>query len=390
MSDRQIIFTWPVNPFTGWGIYGINLALQASANDVLAVTSSQVGREMAKLDPARLWALRDFLRHSGKLTDTLAQARVPVRAPAFTVLAGLGNYFSAADYIPVKGDRHIGVIFSEVHDINKNHLEKIKPFDLMVAGSTWNTEILRSKGVPNVRTVLQGIDPSLFHPAPRNNLFKGRFTVFSGGKVEFRKGQDIVLKTFRQFQRRHPEALLVTSWHSPWAREAASDMARHTPDLAPPPVHDDGSLDAVGWAVANGIPGEAVLDLGTVPNPLMPPLLREMDAALFTNRCEGGTNLVAMEAMACGVPTILSANTGHLDLIADHICYPLRHQAPPAAAGAGSDGWGESDPEEAVAALEAIYRDRRTAAQRGGGAAAALGQLTWQKQIAELMRTIGF
>lgn len=389
MGDRQLIFTWPVSPVSGWGVYGINLALQAAANDVLAVTSAQIGDDIAQLDPARLWALRHFLQCSRKLGEFMTKARGPVHTPTFTILAGLGNHFSGSDHIPVKGDRHIGVIFSEVHDITKNHLEKIKPFDLMVAGSSWNAEILRDKGVPNVRTVLQGIDPALFHPAPRNNLFKGRFAVFSGGKPEYRKGQDIVLKAFRLFQRRHPEALLVTAWQSPWARQGALDMARHAPDLTPPPVRDDGSLDAVGWAAANGIPGEAVLDLGTVPNPLMPPLLREMDAALFTNRCEGGTNLVAMEAMACGVPTILSANTGHLDLITDDVCYPLRHQMRAAAAGAGSEGWSDSAPEEAAAALEAIHNDRRTAAQRGGAAAAALGELTWPKQIAELMRTIG-
>ena len=33
------------------------------------------------------------------------------------------------------------------------------------------------------------------------------------------------------------------------------------------------------------------------------------DAGLFPNRCEGGTNLVAMEAMASGLPVILSGTS---------------------------------------------------------------------------------
>ena len=41
-------------------------------------------------------------------------------------------------------------------------------------------------------------------------------------------------------------------------------------------------------------------------------VMQEADVALFPNRCEGGNNLVALEAIASGVPTILSANTGHL------------------------------------------------------------------------------
>jgi len=41
---------------------------------------------------------------------------------------------------------------------------------------------------------------------------------------------------------------------------------------------------------------------------------------------QGGTNLVAMEAFAAGIPSIISANTGHLDLIDDDRCFPLRLQ----------------------------------------------------------------
>ena len=51
------------------------------------------------------------------------------------------------------------------------------------------------------------------------------------------------------------------------------------------------------------------------PNVGMPHVLHEADVALFPNRAEGGTNLVAMECLASGIPTILSANTGHLDLL---------------------------------------------------------------------------
>ena len=47
----------------------------------------------------------------------------------------------------------------------------------------------------------------------------------------------------------------------------------------------------------------------------MPKYLISSDTALFPNRCESGTNLVAMEAMAAGIPVILSNNSGHLDLI---------------------------------------------------------------------------
>ena len=59
----------------------------------------------------------------------------------------------------------------------------------------------------------------------------------------------------------------------------------------------------------------------------MPEVLREVDVAVFPNRCEGGTNLVAMEALASGLTCILSKNTGHLDLIRADNCLPLATQA---------------------------------------------------------------
>ena len=51
-------------------------------------------------------------------------------------------------------------------------------------------------------------------------------------------------------------------------------------------------------------------------NRQLPHLIKQADVAVFASRCEGGTNLMAMETLACGVPTLISANTGHLDLLA--------------------------------------------------------------------------
>jgi hypothetical protein len=38
--------------------------------------------------------------------------------------------------------------------------------------------------------------------------------VFSGGKLEHRKGQDLVIRAFVRFVQRHPDAVLVTAWGS--------------------------------------------------------------------------------------------------------------------------------------------------------------------------------
>jgi glycosyltransferase involved in cell wall biosynthesis len=140
-------------------------------------------------------------------------------------------------------------------------------------------------------------------------------------------------------------------------------------------------IDVYGWAADNDIPASRILDLGYVPNYRMPEILREMSVAVFPNRAEGGTNLVAMECMACGLPTIISRNTGHADIIGSDNCYSLDDQRQTSRGFAdfdGVDGWGESQVDEVVERLEQVFSNPEEAAQRGRRAAEHMARFTWQ------------
>ncbi|MBP0574239.1 hypothetical protein J8J27_26410, partial [Mycobacterium tuberculosis] len=67
----------------------------------------------------------------------------------------------------LRGVPDIGVVFFEMPQLDAAAVERAKAFKLIVTGSTWNERILREYGVTAVKTVIQGIDPTLFHPAPR-------------------------------------------------------------------------------------------------------------------------------------------------------------------------------------------------------------------------------
>jgi hypothetical protein len=87
----------------------------------------------------------------------------------------------------------------------------------------------------------------------------------------------------------------------------------------------------------------------------------------------------------------LSANTGHLDLIEGENCYPLTRQAALEGREAGVGdlaGWGESDVDEIVAALEAAYADREDARRRGLRGAETLSRLTWAETARRLKAAI--
>ena len=309
----ELVFDWGVSAFFGWGVFGINLALELTRYPAIRSRASEaIDVRSIGVDALRLRALSPFLARSSQ--------GPPARDA--TWLHALGN-----DVLPERRPNvRIGMIFFEA-PLSAAAVARAREYDIIAAGSTWNSEVLQAAGIARTKVVLQGVDRSLFFPAPKRNLFPGRFLIFSGGKAEPRKGQDIVVAAFKVFAAKHPEAMLVTAWHSPWP-ELARGM----------------NLDLAPFA-------QRVIDVGPLPNGVMAPIYRECDVALFTNRAEGGTNLVAMECLACGIPTLLSDNTGHRDLLRMGHGVALSQRP-----GTIWAEWGETDVDEVVAALERIFQ----------------------------------
>ncbi len=378
-SRRIIEIDWQAGLTSGWGTYGLQLTLALHRSDTA---------EPVLLTAPLSSGLHPLVQQ--RLHRTL-RVTPGERSGNAVRLTAMGNFFSsqhAGD--PPRDRRNVGVIFFEDTALDAVAVLRAKPYEHIVAGSTWNAELLKAYGVEHVSMVLQGVDPSVFHPAPRGGAHDGRFYVFSGGKLEFRKGQDIVVEAFKRFHARHRDSVLVTAWHNHWPSTMAGiESAGWVHGL--PDVRDQ-RCDVGAWLVANGVRADAVIDVGALPQAQMSQLLREMDVAVFTNRCEGGTNLVAMEAMACAVPVILSSNTGHLNLIGADTCFALERQASVTAKTPlyrGTFCWGESDPDEVVAQLERVYDDRVEARRRGVLGAQLMAQVPWEQQAAELLKVIG-
>jgi glycosyltransferase involved in cell wall biosynthesis len=293
----------------------------------------------------------------------------------------------------LRGAPDVGVVFFESGALSADAVQAGERLPLIIAGSTWNQQVLQRHGLNNVALCLQGIDRGLFHPAPSEKLFADRFVVFSGGKLEYRKGQDLVVAAFKLFQQRHPDALLITAWANLWP-QGLSSLSRSPHVEGIPQVRADRSLAVDAWLSANGLPATSFIDLGGMPNPQMPQILRQADVGLFPNRCEGGTNLVAMEAMACGMPVILSNNTGHSDLIADvdgvPTCWPLNMQIPLGEITGDPfySDWGESSIDEIIACLEMAYNQRDERARRGAAAARFMESWSWSAQVGKLLEAI--
>lgn len=383
-----IAIHWEATSFTGWGVYGVNLACQWANDDRLApVFSFPINQRRLSLPADQEALLAPIIARSSALIETLAtHGPTPVTLDHPIIHAMGNNLVTSAGVLgfPVFGRPDFACIFAEDTEFDPAAIDTGRRYARIIAGSSWNAETVRRAGLDNVVTVLQGIDGALFNPGEKLAAFPGRYAIFAGGKLEWRKGQDIVLAAFRAFRQRHPEALLVTAWTNGWTPSA--DRIGLETGLRPPPRADNGRIDVIGWATENSLPADSIVDLGLLPNREMAKVYRAADIGVFTSRCEAGTNLVAMEAMASGLPCILSANTGHLDLIDAGSCLALNHQQPvaPALEFRGTAGWGESDVEELLAAMEHLYLDRDAAATIGAAGAELLHRHDWRTQTARL------
>lgn len=379
--------TWSISNRFGWGVYGLNLVLETLKRPApFPVCLNQIVTD----------SMSEELVHSIQRAIAFRQQNVPqlfragqtAQMQDSIVLHGLGNGMEwPLISESVTGDSNIGVIFFEHTDISPAGKARLSKLNGTIAGSTWNADVLKGWGIENVRAVFQGVDTQLFYPRVKGGKYKDKFAVFSGGKLDYRKGQDIVLAAFKRFAERHDDVILVTAWQNLWPLTALRmTYGAHVDTL--PMLRPDGTLNLTRWAAEHGVAPEKFVDLGMQRHEDMPEILRDMDLAVFPNRCEGGTNLVAMETMASGIPCVIADNTGQKDLISGENCYALKTQSPVKGEGFGTAGWGESDVDELVEAMESAYQNREDAVRRGRRGADFMHEWTWAKQIAQLLETI--
>lgn len=370
----NLAFTWQLTEVHGWGLVGVHTALYLAdqGRPPLLLEKPLMGT-LRPENRAKLQSLEAPYQQIATMADNAKGHMLLLKE--FDVLHALGNGFTAGGPSGrFRGRRNIGVIAYEDTRFTPEVMARARQYDRIVVHSTYNRQLLEIWGFDNVGLAFQGIDPSEMVEAAPSGRFGDRFVIFSGGKLEFRKGQDIVLAAFLRFRQRHPDALLVTAWQNAWP-EVGMTMAESPLAPKPPRVLPNNMVDVKTWAMENGADEEGFVDLGFLGRNQIAGVLADCHAAVFPNRCEGATNLVAMEAMACGVPVVLSNNTGHRDLLksatqGDDLCLTLDRQVPVADRDGSRFGWGESSVDELVEALERLYADRAAAKARAARAKA--------------------
>ncbi|MGB9152866.1 MAG: glycosyltransferase family 4 protein [Alphaproteobacteria bacterium] len=375
-----LAISWVLSTISGYGIYGIQILEQylrrggPPQNFILTAMPS-----VTTLPPLTIAKLDPIFNLAVKIQGFLKENPTEMLNFKHAVLHGSGSDFAGfAGQDRIWGVPNVACAAIEHLVCTPHGREIAKNYDMFVAISQWNADYLKSLDVGPVHLCYQGIDPTLFHPAPGSGLYRDRFVIFSGGKFEFRKGQDIVLAAFKRFYARHPDALLVTCWQNLLKPDAAAFALAGHVDIVPEAASDHG-LHITPWLLKQGLPPGSFIDLPFTHNLLMPGILHECDMAVFPNRCEGGTNLVAMESMACGVPTYVSYNTGQKDLVDLIGCGAFRMQGSvtPSVSMQTAQDWGETEVDEVVAAMEQVYTNREQSRREAATVAARMKDWEW-------------
>jgi glycosyltransferase involved in cell wall biosynthesis len=372
----------------GWGVCGKHIALELSRLGPVRVISEPV--HISSIGNALEFHSLQRLLLDGDEETQFAKADGSLAADG-PLLQGIGDERLLPRRANIRGTRNIGYTFFERNILKPEWIENGRRFyDRIATGSSWCTRLLADAGIRGVATVVQGVDPAVFHPSAeeqRRDFLEDRFVVFSGGKFEFRKAQDVVIRAYKVLQDRHSDVTLVDAWYNAWP--AVFQTMRASPLIRFAPR--GGTYEqVVGRILAdNGLDIRRVITCGQQLNLAMARIYRNTDVGIFPNRCEGGTNLVLMEYMACGKPVVAVNTTGHGDIVnaANALVIGTKgettvtdeHDVPVAR-------WPEPDLDDAIDKLEWAYQNRDKMRALGRQAAKDLAERTWRKTAEAFQR----
>jgi glycosyltransferase involved in cell wall biosynthesis len=351
----------------------IHLGLVKGENYGWGVCSRYLIEELSKLQSVQVLTEQDGSAGNQHLKGKLVQALTTVEfSPLFE---------------KARADQNFGYTFFE-EELNEKSVQNAKKYDLVLSGSTWCRDRMLEKGILNCAVLIQGIDPKLFFPI-ENQKSRDRFVIFSGGKFELRKGQDLVLRAVKVLQEKYRDIYLMNCWYNLWP-QSVRQMA-NSPYIAFKYHENEPWIDTMQRTYRdNGLDPDRVITLELVPHHKQRELFKQTDIGVFPNRCEGGTNLVLMEYMACAKPVIASNTSGHKDIITKDNALLLNHCKEvniQNGEGVLVARWQDPSLDELIAQLEYAYHHRDELHKTGRQAGEDLRHFAW-KRSAEHLATI--
>ncbi|BBO66744.1 hypothetical protein DSCA_06740 [Desulfosarcina alkanivorans] len=350
------------------------LGLKSGKNFGWGVCSEYLISELSKLRDIHILSESDGSAGNSNLEGKVFQALTDV------------NLYPL--YEKARGTSNFAYTFFE-NELTADSKTNSERYDMVFGGSTWCRDRMTEAGIANADVLLQGIDPQRFFPITDLKP-KESYVIFSGGKFEYRKGQDLVLKAIKVLMEKYRDILLVNCWFNLWPESMRMmQLSSH--------IRFNYSSTA-SWQenmkrlyTDNGLDATRIITLDIAPNHQLRNLYAQTDIGVFPNRCEGGTNLVMMEYMACAKPVIASNTSGHMDVINENNSFLLQRMRPLNVVNSKQQRiarWEEPSLEELIETIEVAYHHREIAGRKGRRAGRDLEKFTWERMARTLLEKI--
>ena len=255
--------------------------------------------------------------------------------------------------------RNVGIAVPvEALELPRYILNAHRYFDRLVSNSSWSAAMIRAAGFSDVTTIIHGPDPQ-FTPLQFEMRSREAFTIFSAGKLELRKSQDIVIQAVGHMMQAHKDVQFICDWYNPWPETAKSIQA-----TALYRKYQGKSTAAIMRACGIDFARTRMLqtESATVEEHTSEKLeaMRVCDVGIFPNRAEACCNSMMCETMACGKPVVALYAHGQADVLnKDDPCICTSYEPLTVSNGKyATSEWFEPNLDEFIAKLEWAYSHR--------------------------------
>lgn len=213
---------------------------------------------------------------------------------SFDPLAPTVRLYHQFDMGPSVGrGKRVGFPIFELDRLTPNEIHGIKTLDHVLVCSKWAKQIVEKDTGVGASVVPLGVDTSIFYPSKRNNDGITRF--FTAGKLEYRKGHDVIIEAFNLAFEPTDDVELVMCCDNPFLTPEETESWIQTAKLSP-------MGDKIKFVPRKGSQQE------------LADLMRQCHCGVFPARAEGW-NLELLEMMACGGFTIATNYSAHTEYV---------------------------------------------------------------------------